>query len=147
MTDLTVNVKRTINAPIEKVFDAWLNPETLAKFILPMPGMPNPDVVNDAKEGGEFTIVMHVGEDKVPHTGKYVEINRPKKLVFSWVSPYSTDDSTVTLDFNAIDEDTTHVELTHIKFLHEEARSDHEGGWANILEALNNLYEEVEVLT
>ena len=146
MTDLTVNVKRTINAPIEKVFDAWLNPETLAQFILPMPGMPSPDVENDAKEGGGFTIVMHVGEEKIPHTGKYVEISRPNKLVFSWVSPFSTDDSTVALNFSALDEDTTHIELTHIKFLHEEARSDHEGGWTNILDALGGLFVEVEVV-
>ena len=146
MTDLTVNVKRTINAPIEKVFDAWLNPETLAQFILPMPGMPEPNVENDAKEGGEFTIVMHVGEDEVPHAGKYLEINRPNKLVFTWSSPYSTDDSTVTLNFSEIENNKTVVELTHIKFLDEEARSDHEGGWTNILVALNNLYEKAEVL-
>lgn len=147
MTDLTVNVQRVINAPIEKVFDAWLNPKTLALFILPMPGMPAPDTQTDAKEGGVFTIIMHVGKDKVPHTGQYLEINRPEKLVFTWQSPYSTDDSTVTLNFNAIDENKTNVELTHVKFLHEEARSDHEGGWGNILVALDKLFvEEVEIV-
>ncbi len=36
MTDLIVNISKTIQAPIEKVFDAWLNPETLSQFILPM---------------------------------------------------------------------------------------------------------------
>ena len=140
MTDLTVNINKTINAPIEKVFDAWLDPEMLAQFILPAPGMPQPDVENDAREGGRFTIIMHVGDDKIPHTGSYLTIDRPRRLVFSWESPYSTDDSTVTLDFTAIDETTTNVELNHVKFQHEEARSDHEGGWGNILDKLHQMF-------
>lgn len=139
MTDLTVNLNKIINAPIEKVFDAWLDPEMLIQFILPAPDMPQPDVENDAREGGRFSIIMHVGDDKIPHTGSYLTVDRPNRLVFSWESPYSTDDSTVTLEFKAIDAGTTSVELTHVKFLHEEARSDHEGGWGNILDKLHEV--------
>ena len=139
MTDLTVNLNKTVNAPIEKVFDAWLDPGMLARFILPAPGMPQPHVENDPREDGRFTIVRHVGNDKIPHTGSYLTVDRPNRLVFSWESPYSTDDSTVTLDFKAVDANTTQVELTHVKFLHEEARSDHEGGWGNILDKLDEV--------
>jgi uncharacterized protein YndB with AHSA1/START domain len=52
MTDLIVSISKTIQAPIEKVFDAWLNPETLSQFILPMKGMPYPQTDNDPHEGG-----------------------------------------------------------------------------------------------
>ncbi len=110
MNDLTVNINKIIHAPIEKAFDAWLDPEMLAQFILPSPGMPQPDVETDAREGGRFTIVMHVGDDDIPHTGSYLTLERPNRLVFSWESPYSTDDSTVRLDFSAIDESTTNIE-------------------------------------
>lgn len=137
MTDLTVNLKKNIHAPIEKVFDAWLDPALLAQFILPMPGMPQPEVENDAREGGRFTIVMQVGDDRIPHSGSYLTVNRPAQLVFSWESPFSIDDSRVSLDFTAIDETATSVELTHVKFLNEEARSNHEGGWSNILDQLD----------
>jgi uncharacterized protein YndB with AHSA1/START domain len=139
MTDLTVNLNKTIHAPIGKVFDAWLNPETLSKFILPMPGMPEPQTETDAREGGNFAIIMQVGDDKIPHTGKYIEINRPDKLVFTWVSPSSIDNSTVTLNFSALDENKTKVELTHIRFIDDETRSDHEGGWGNILDKLRDV--------
>ena len=139
MTDLTVTLNKTIQAPIEKVFDAWLNPKTLSKFMMPMPGMPASDVESDAREGGSFTIIMHVGEDKLPHTGEYLEINRPDKLVFTWASHRSVDNSTVTLNFTKIDDNKTNISLSHVKFIDEAARSDHEGGWGNILDKLNEI--------
>jgi len=139
MTDLTVTVGKTINAPIEKVFDAWLDPETLSQFILPMPGMPQPQTETDVRVSGNFTIIMQVGDDKIPHTGEYLEISRPDKLVFTWKSPFSIDGSTVTLIFRDLGGNKTSVDLTHIKFNDEESRSDHEGGWGNILECLNDM--------
>jgi len=136
MTDLTVNLNKIIHAPIEKVFDAWLDPITLSQFILPMPVMEEPQVENEAIEGGCFTIIMKRGDDKIPHTGKYLEIDRPNKLVFSWNSPVSTDDSVVTLQFTAMGVDKTNIELTHVRFIDEERRSNHQGGWFNILNKL-----------
>ena len=139
MTDLTVNVKKIIHAPIEKVFDAWLNPKMLTLFMMPMPGMPESDVENDVREGGSFTITMHVGNDELPHTGKYLEINRPDKLVFTWVSHCSVDNSIVTLNFTKIDGNKTNISLSHVKFIDEKTRSDHEGGWGNILDKLHDV--------
>ena len=139
MTELSVNLTKTIQAPIEKVFDAWLDPASLTRFILPGPGMPQPEVENDPREGGRFTIVMHVGEEKIPHSGSYLIVERPNKLVFSWESPYSTDDSQVSLIFTQVDADTTNIELTHVRFINEEARSNHQGGWTNILDKLTEV--------
>ncbi|WP_428087980.1 SRPBCC family protein [Candidatus Thioglobus sp.] len=141
MTDLTVTIEKTIEAPIEKVFDAWLNPKILAKFMMPMPGMPESDVKNDTQEGGSFSIVMHAGSDDLLHTGKYLEIKRPNKLVFTWASHCSIDNSTVTLNFKKIDENKTKILLSHVKFIDEKTRSDHEGGWTNILNKLNTIIE------
>ena len=139
MNDLSLEITKTIHAPIEKVFDAWLDPNMLAQFILPMPGMPQPEVENEAVEGGRFTIVMSVGDDKIPHTGTYIKINRPDKLVFSWESPFSIDGSTVTISLKRIEENITEIQLSHIRFPDEESRSDHQGGWANILDKLNDV--------
>ncbi len=139
MTELTVNVEKTIHVSIEKAFDAWLDPEMLSRFMTPMPGMPESEVENDARVGGSFTIIMHAGGQKLPHTGTYLEIDRPNKLVFTWGSERSLDDSTVTLNFARIDDNTTTISLTHVKFIDEEARSDHEGGWTNILDKLGEI--------
>jgi uncharacterized protein YndB with AHSA1/START domain len=139
MTDLIVHISKTIQAPIEEVFDAWLNPEMLSQFILPMKGMPHPQTDNDPHEGGDFTIIMQVGDEKIPHTGTYLTINRPHELVFTWESPFSIEGSTVALQFLALDDNQTRLELTHRKFIDEQTRSNHEGGWGNILDSLDDV--------
>ncbi len=145
MSEHQVNLKKIVNAPIEQVFDAWLNPEMLRQFILPAVGMSEPEVSNDPREGGSFEIIMQVGEDRMPHTGTYLTLERPHCLVFSWQSAFSADDSQVTLDFTVADEGQTMVELTHVKFINEEACSNHQGGWQNILDKLAEVTQSVEV--
>lgn len=140
MAELTVKLNKIIHAPIEKVFDAWLNPKILSKFMRGMPDMPESDVETDAREGGEFTIIMHYRGEKIPHTGKYLEISRPDKLVFTWASQYSVvDNSTVTLKFTKVDDNRTNISLSHVKFIDEEMRSAHEGGWEHILDILSEV--------
>ena len=139
MNELTVSVSKVIAAPIAKVFDAWLDPVMLAKFMLPMPGMAAPQVVNKAQVGGEFSIVMQVGENQVPHTGQYLEMDRPSKLSFTWESPESADDSVVTIHFSELNDGKTNVELTHVRFIDEQRRSNHESGWGNILSQLGDV--------
>lgn len=104
-----------------------------------MPGMANSQVENEAHVGGAFTIIMQVGDNKVPHTGKYLEIDRPKKLAFTWESPESVDDSFITINFTELDGGKTKIELIHVKFIDENRRSNHEGGWGNILRKLEEV--------
>ena len=141
MTELTVQINKEINASIQTVFEAWLDPEMLSKIMLPMPGMPHPETSNDPQVGGKFEILMQVGDNTIQHHGEYLKIERPNKLAFSWISPASRDDSVVTLIFKSLSDNKTEVELTHVKFFDEGKRTDHEGGWSNILGALSSLFE------
>ncbi|MDA8747121.1 SRPBCC domain-containing protein [Litoreibacter sp.] len=136
MTELSLTTSRTIAAPTEQVFNAWLDPEKLARFMRPAPEMTVPKAEVDAVEGGRFDIIMQAGEQEIPHAGTYKEISRHSRLVFTWESPFSIDGSTVTLDFAAVDGGTK-VTLTHVKFPDEDSRDNHAGGWGNILTALD----------
>lgn len=136
MTDLNLTVERTIKAPQADVFNAWLNPEMLQKFMMPAAGMSVPRASSDQEEGGRFEIVMLAGENEMPHAGTYREISRHDRIVFTWESPFSVDDSTVTLVFKPVQEGT-HVTLSHVRFSDAEARDNHKGGWIGILEALD----------
>ena len=136
MTDLSLKVERTIKAPQKDVFNAWLNPDMLRKFMMPAAGMTVPTASNDPQEGGRFEIVMRAGENDIPHAGTYREISPHNRIVFTWESPYSVDESTVTLTFDPTD-DGTHVTLTHVRFADEQTRDNHQGGWVGILETLD----------
>lgn len=135
MTELSLTVSRQIAAPIESVFNAWLDPRMLARFMTPGAGMTVPKAEADPVEGGRFAIIMKAGENEIPHAGTYQEITRHSRLVFTWESPFSVDGSTVTLDFSGKD-GMTNVALTHVKFASEESRDNHKGGWSAILDAL-----------
>ncbi|TKB24711.1 SRPBCC domain-containing protein [Desulfopila sp. IMCC35006] len=141
MADLKVNIEKVISAPIEVVFDAWLNPKILPKFMMGMPDMPETVVEElDVHEGGSFTFIMDCQGEKLPHSGKYIKISRPDELVFTWVSQNSVvENSTVKLHFTRIDGNKTKISLSHVRFIDEESRSGHEGGWGCILDKLNEV--------
>jgi len=137
MAELKLNIDKMIHAPIEQVFDAWLDPKLMSKFMSACtPGHPESDVENDPREGGKFTIIMHHEDQELPHTGVYLEIRRPHRLVFTWKSHVSLDDSRVTLNFTRVDDHQTKISLSQVKFIDEEKRAMHEAGWSTILDQL-----------
>jgi len=135
MTDLSLKTSRKIAAPAQKLFEAWLDPAMLAKFMRPAPHMPAPTCSTDPVEGGRFDILMVADGTELPHAGTYQEISRYSRLVFTWESPFSVEGSTVTVEFDEVDGETE-VTLTHVKFPSDESRDNHTAGWTAILEKL-----------
>lgn len=136
MPELSLTVARTIKAPVEAVYNAWLNPAMLAKFMIAGEGMTVPKAKTDPHEGGSFSIIMAADGQEMPHSGVYQTLDPFSKIVFTWNSPFSVDGSTVILNFNEVDEGTN-VELTHVKFVDEESQQNHKKGWMAILEQLD----------
>ena len=132
----TITVKRRIAAPAQRIFDAWLDPASLAEWMRPCSAREKlSDIKVDARVGGAFEIVMHVASGPVRHTGVYQTIDAPRRLVFTWNSPHAgQNDSLVTVDFLP-DGKATEVVITHER-LPEQARSGHTAGWTEILESL-----------
>lgn len=137
MSEFETTVKRIIPAPRETVFEAWLDPKALARFMVPEPGMTVPRAETDPRVGGRYLIVMQAGEQEIPHQGEYKVIDRHDRLQFTWTSPYTTHDQLVTLTFVALSEGETELTLHHHGFDSEESRDNHEKGWGAILEALS----------
>ncbi|MGV8986644.1 MAG: SRPBCC family protein [Cypionkella sp.] len=135
MTDLSLTVQKLIPAPVEKVYNAWLDPKALMRFMAPGPAMTVPRAETDPKVGGRFEVVMRMGTNDLLHAGTYLELVPHSKIVFSWESPHSIEGSTVTLDL-APEGDGTMLTLTHVRFANEGSRDNHRSGWTAILAAL-----------
>ena len=134
-----LTVRREIAAPAAELFDAWLDPSKLSSFMRPG-DTKRSDVKVDPRVGGEFQIVMYTPKGSVPHTGAYQEITRPRRLVFTWNSPYAGDHgSLVTVDFNAKGR-STEIVITHERLPSEEMVTAHSGGWTSILDRLAGEY-------
>jgi uncharacterized protein YndB with AHSA1/START domain len=131
-----LTITRLVPAPPKAVFEAWLDPAALVKFMKPMPGMPDCLATLDAVEGGAFAITMMAGESSIEIKGEYKTISRYDELTFSWLSGSTTPDSTVTLKFKETDKGECELTLHHVGFQDEEARKNHEGGWGSIVEQL-----------
>jgi uncharacterized protein YndB with AHSA1/START domain len=134
-----VRLQRTLNAPPERVFDAWLDAGALAKFMRPGEKM-GCDVANDPRVGGKFSITMLGGEGQIyPHSGEYLQIDRPRKLVFTWHSKATAmAKTTVTIDIAPAAGGRTELTLTHVG-LPEAEVENHTGGWTAILELVSGV--------
>ena len=79
---------------------------------------------------------MHAESGVIPHSGEYRVIDRPRRLVFTWVSPHTGErESLVTVDFLPRGK-RTEVVVTHEQ-LPEAKREAHNGGWTSALENLD----------
>lgn len=131
-------VRRTIPATVDELFDAWLDADSLAQWMLPGDHKRN-TVSVDARVGGAFEIVMHHQDGSKRHYGEYRAIERNKKLVFTWHSDatYHTE-TLVTVEFHAASA-STEVVLTHERMPDHDAGLKHTKGWTKALELLEGL--------
>jgi len=137
MTDLSLTATRTIKASPQRIFEAWLDPAMMTRFMFPRPDMHVREARCEPRVGGTFFVLM-VGEKDYPHSGTYKEITPYSRLVFTWEAPWSAPDSTVEIVLTPV-EGGTEVALTHIRFMTQESRDSHALGWAGILASLDAL--------
>lgn len=97
-TPAVVRVSHPFAATPEQVFDAWLDPAKIGRFMFG-PTVRDEEIVRlslEARVGGTFSFVVRRQGQEVDHIGRYVEIDRPRRLVFTWaVAPDAIDASRV----------------------------------------------------
>jgi uncharacterized protein YndB with AHSA1/START domain len=99
--DAIVTVTREIGAPAARVFDAWLDPKQASRFLFATPGGQIVRCDIDARVGGRFLIVDRRADGDAEHHGEFVEIDRPRRLVFLFRGPDTEEGewSKVSVDF------------------------------------------------
>src|SRR5688500_15198168 len=104
-------ISRRFQFPAEDVFDAWLNPALAREWFAPGLGEMT-RVEMDARVGGTFWLVQKRGTEEARHTGEYLEIDRPRRLVFTWRTPPLEDVSRVVIEIETTD-DGCELTVTH----------------------------------
>jgi uncharacterized protein YndB with AHSA1/START domain len=127
-----VRIEMALPAPIENVYAAWTQPEAMARWLAPMG---HADVEADVRVGGRFRLVMIGAGMSIEHTGEYLTVEPPRKLSFTWQSPYTGAEPSVVTVILTPDGDSTHLLLLHER-LPEDAAGSHRGGWRAILQRL-----------
>ena len=128
---IEIKVERTIPAPLDEVFDAWLNPK--------IPGNPwnaAEKFMLDPKVDGLFYWSLK----GTSHYGRFTEIERPGRIEHTWVSPNTLgEESTVTVTFKKRGEDTL-MTLVHSNLPDHELARGHEKGWNYFLEIFHKQF-------
>jgi uncharacterized protein YndB with AHSA1/START domain len=144
---IVVQLRHKYTAPAERVFDAWITPSQAARFLFATRTGNIMRCDLDARPGGHFLVTdrrpQAEGDESVfdvVHRGEYIEIDRPRRLVFDFcVPPVSEEMTRVTLEFAPLSAQACELVLTHEMPDSEMARANAQrarDGWARMLALL-----------
>jgi uncharacterized protein YndB with AHSA1/START domain len=102
-----IQLQRTLNAPIDDVWDAFTSPERIGRWFLPISG--------DYRLGGHYQFEGNAG-------GEIVECDRPNRLKVTWVygDPGGAPPSEVVVSLTAEGDDRTLPRFEHTAVVPEE---------------------------
>ena len=143
LDDKTLRLVRVFNAPRERVFDAWVREDQFIQWMCP-PSVHVEEVKLDARPGGAWHLRGRNPSRNFLTSGKYVEVKRPERLVFTWAH-HATDDlasprgheTTVHLEFRALG-DKTEMTLIHGPFADAASFAAHREGWTGSFDKLGD---------
>ena len=126
-------VRRVLPAPPAVVYDEWLDPVGMVEWMCPRPARAV-KISLEPSVGRPLRIDIEDGGSSLYVTGTFVELDRPRRLRFTWSCSAWADPSaqslvTVTLEARGADE--TMMTIEHEQLPPEEVDT-HQHGWGTI---------------
>ena len=133
---VSVRVTHRYNAAPETVFDAWLDPEIAGRFLFATPTGQMIKAEIDPRVGGRFNFTDRRPDmGDIEHVGTFLEIERPRRLVFDFAVPaYDPTKTVVTVEI-AQSGSGCELTLTH-DGVFELYVTQTQQGWGMILDGL-----------
>ncbi|MFZ5723412.1 MAG: SRPBCC family protein [Pseudomonadota bacterium] len=137
-TRIPVRVSRHYECAPERVFDAWLDARNVGRWLFVTPTGKMKSVQLDPRVGGSFTLTESRPEGEAEHHGQYLEITRPRRLVFTFSSlRHAVDVDPVMVEITPAPEGGCDLVLVHeMQGRWADYRDRTRQGWAAILEGL-----------
>jgi uncharacterized protein YndB with AHSA1/START domain len=138
---ISLQIKRLIKAPRDRVYAAWTDPAQLKQWFGPE-SVETQDLIADARAGGKFRWDLRNADgEKMTALGEYLELQPGRKIVFTWKwdddEDWENHTSVVTVELSDAD-GGTELCLTHAQLPNEASRDGHTGGWNSALNKLEN---------
>ena len=137
MSDNTLRMERTFQAPAQAVFDAWTSEEVMRRWWHAEHDWETTEAEVHLRVGGAVRVGMRNPHEDVEYGGggKYTEIEPPTRLAFTWILDGDDTRQLIELDFEET-EGATKVHFTHSDLWDEEAVRSHEDGWGKAFDNL-----------
>lgn len=136
MSKPTAIAVQNFRVPAERVYDAILDTEMIARFMFG-PLLREETILhirNDPRVGGAFSYKVRRGEHDIDHVGTFLELDPPRRIVFTWSIAGQGDDdpSTVAIDI------TPTAEGCSLRLVHEMAPE-----WADFIDRSRGAWEKM----
>jgi uncharacterized protein YndB with AHSA1/START domain len=131
----SLHMTRLFAAEPERVFEAWLDPAIAETWLFTSPASERHGAQIDARVGGQWTITDRRAGQDYTASGVYLEIDRPRRLVFTFGMPqFSPESVRIILAVEPAASGCV-LNLTHERLPHEHHAAT-ETGWSQVFDAL-----------
>ena len=139
-THFKIQYKTTVNAPIEKVWDALTNPEIVKKYFF------GTELITTWKVGDDIIFQGEWEGQKYKDLGKILEYFHNEKLAYSFLSNWSGKENKpenhLWICYEVVQKDNV-TELTISQTNYDEERAKHsEGNWASLVDEMRKIIEK-----
>jgi len=143
MEKTSLEIKRLIKAPRDRVYAAWTDPAQLKQWFGPE-NVQTDDLIADVRVGGKFRWNLTNSEgEKMTCRGEYRELQPDKKIVFTWQwendEDWENHVSIVTLELDDA-AGSTELRLMHERLPNEKSRDGHTQGWNSALDKFEKFF-------
>jgi len=135
-----LRITRRFDASPERLFDAWLDPTIARQWLFSSPGadLAARRVEIDPRVGGKRLMTNQHQGVEILGLGEYLEIDRPRRLVFTFAIPqFSPDFDRIVVEIVSEGSGSL-LTLTHEK-LPPEFHDATESGWLEMFETLDGV--------
>ncbi|WP_123043272.1 SRPBCC family protein [Cohnella candidum] len=134
---ITLTVETTVNAPVEKVWEYWTEPQHITQWSFASDDWHAPSAENDLRAGGKFSTRMEAkdGSFGFDFGGIYDEVR-----THEWIAYTLGDDRKVTISFLPVDNGTRVVETFEAESSH--SIEQQQAGWQAFMDNFKKYSEQ-----